>query len=226
MNPVAKNLKTIRMKAGQTQNDLARALHVTRQTVSSWETGRSEPDIETLAALAEYFQTDVTSLICGPKAPPYQTMQKKYKVWCIVLGMIALGGVAAHLWLRPQLIAHAERTFDSVPYMLCQTALVPLCVAAAGALLPCLLSLRTNTALKKPWRAVALLLGFAAIVPSLGCALQFAFWNRAPDASGAAALKLWFPFVLQGQNGPALWTYAMPFLCGICLFLGFNRAAD
>ena len=115
MNPVAENLKTLRVKAGYTQNDLARALHVTRQTVSSWETGRSEPDIETLTALAEYLQTDVTSLICGPKAPPYQPMQKKYRVWCIVLGVIALGGVAAHLWLRPQLIGYAERTYDIGP---------------------------------------------------------------------------------------------------------------
>ena len=79
MNSVAKNLKTIRLKAGYTQSDLAQALHVTRQTVSSWETGRNEPDIESLTALAEYLQTDVTTLIYGPKAPPYQTMQKKYR---------------------------------------------------------------------------------------------------------------------------------------------------
>ena len=104
MNSVAKNLKTIRLKAGYTQSDLAQALHVTRQTVSSWETGRSEPDIESLTAMAEYLQTDVTALIYGPKAPPYQIMQKKYRVWCIVLGVIALCGVAAHLWLRPRLI--------------------------------------------------------------------------------------------------------------------------
>ena len=226
MNSVAKNLKTIRLKAGYTQSDLAQALHVTRQTVSSWETGRSEPDIETLTAMAEYLQTDVTALIYGPKAPPYQIMQKKYRVWCIVLGVIALGGVAAHLWLRPWLIGSAERTYNGVPLALYQTALVPLCFAAAGALLPCFLSLWTNTALKKPWRTVALILGVAAIVPALSCALQFAAWNPAPDGSGTSALRLWFPFVLQGRNGPSFWTCAMPFLCGICLFLGCNREAD
>ena len=226
MNSVAKNLKTIRLKAGYTQSDLAQALHVTRQTVSSWETGRNEPDIESLTALAEYLQTDVTTLIYGPKAPPYQTMQKRYRVWCIILGVIALCGVAAHLWLRPRLIGYAERTFDVVPLALYQTAVVPLCFAAGGALLPCFLSLWTNTALKKPWRTVALLPGVAAIVPALGCALQFAAWNRAADASGASTLKLWFPFALQNQIGLEFWTYAMPFLCGICLFLGCNREAD
>ena len=223
MNPVAKNLKTVRMKAGYTQNDLAQALHVTRQTVSSWETGRSEPDIATLTALAEYLQTDVTSLIYGPKAPPYQIMQKKYRVWCVILGLVALSGFAAHLWLRPWLIAQRVRTYDVVPYALYQTALVPVCLAAAGAFFPCLLSLWTNTGLKKPWRAAALILGAAMLVPVLGCALQFAARTRTPDVS---TLKLWFPFVLQDPNGVELWTHAMPIISGICLFLGINRAAE
>ncbi len=226
MNPVAKNLKTIRLKAGYTQTDLAEALHVTRQTVSSWETGRSEPDIESLTALAEHLQTDVTSLIYGPKAPPYQTMQEKYRIWCIVLGMIALGGVATHLWLRPRLISYAERTFDSIPYVLYQTTLVPICLAAAGGFLPCLLSLWTNTGLKKHWRVIALILGITALVPVLSCALQFAAWTRTPDASGISMLKLWFPFVLRDQNGVALWTHIMPVISGICLFLGSNRAVE
>ena len=52
MNAVSKNLKEIRRAKGLTQDQLAEALHVTRQAVSSWETGRSEPDIETLLALA------------------------------------------------------------------------------------------------------------------------------------------------------------------------------
>ena len=75
MNAVAKNLKSIRTQKGYTQDDLAEALHVTRQTVSSWETGRSEPDIGMLTTLAEFLQTDVTSLIYGPAKTPYQTMQ-------------------------------------------------------------------------------------------------------------------------------------------------------
>ena len=91
MNAVAKNLKTIRTQKGYTQDDLAQALHVTRQTVSSWETGRSEPDIETLTTLAGFLQTDVTALIYGPEKLPYQTMQKKYKIWCLILSLFVLG---------------------------------------------------------------------------------------------------------------------------------------
>ena len=75
MNAVAKNLKTIRTQKGYTQNDVAQALHVTRQTVSSWETGRNEPDIGTLTTLADFLQTDVAVLIYGPEKLPYQAMQ-------------------------------------------------------------------------------------------------------------------------------------------------------
>ena len=41
MNAVAKNLKCLRKQAAMTQEDLAERLHVTRQAVSSWETGVS-----------------------------------------------------------------------------------------------------------------------------------------------------------------------------------------
>ena len=36
---------------GLTQDALAGMLHVTRQTVSSWEIGRTEPDLDTLPRL-------------------------------------------------------------------------------------------------------------------------------------------------------------------------------
>lgn len=52
MNAVAKNLKRLRKQTGLTQEELAEKLHVTRQAVSSWETAKTQPDIETLTALA------------------------------------------------------------------------------------------------------------------------------------------------------------------------------
>ena len=226
MNAVAKNLKTIRTQKGYTQDDLAQALHVTRQTVSSWETGRSEPDIGMLTALAEFLQTDLTALIYGPEKQPYQTMQKKHKVWCIVLGVIVLSGIAAHLWLRPWLISYKGRTFNSVPYYLYLTGLIPLFFAAAGALLPCILSLWTNTVIRKPWRYLLLALGVLALVPTLGTALQLAPFVIPQDYDGTVQYNLWFPFIQRSTDSFAIWTRAVPFLGGICLFLGLKREID
>ena len=129
MNAVAKNLKSIRTQKGYTQDDLAEALHVTRQTVSSWETGRSEPDIGMLTTLAEFLQTDVTTLIYGPAKTPYQTMQEKYKVWSLILGLFVLAGLVAYVWLQPLLLDYRRQTYDMRPGILYQTLLVPVCTA-------------------------------------------------------------------------------------------------
>lgn len=226
MNAVAKNLKTIRTQKGYTQDDLAQALHVTRQTVSSWETGRSEPDIKMLTALAETLQTDVTTLIYGPAKTPYQTMQEKYKVWSLILGLFVLAGLVAYVWLQPWLLDYRRQTYDMRPGILYQTLLVPVCTVATGALLPCILSLWINTAIRKPWRYLLLVFGVLALVPILGTALQFAIWEQPPGFTGVSQLTLWFPFALRNMISLGVWSRGMPFLGGICLFLGLNREID
>ena len=52
MQSIAYNIRTLRKTKGLTQEDLAAQLHVTRQTVSSWERGGSCPDFDTLKALS------------------------------------------------------------------------------------------------------------------------------------------------------------------------------
>ena len=63
MQAIGTNLRRLRVRAGLTQDALAGMLHVTRQTVSSWEIGRTEPDLDTLLALAEALHCDATELI-------------------------------------------------------------------------------------------------------------------------------------------------------------------
>jgi transcriptional regulator with XRE-family HTH domain len=64
---VSKNIKRLRSAKKLTQEQLAETLHVTRQTISSWENDRTQPDIGMLAALAEALDTDVEDLIYGKK---------------------------------------------------------------------------------------------------------------------------------------------------------------
>ncbi len=65
MNNVGKNIKRLRKEKNITQDQLAEQLHVTRQAVSNWEIGKTQPDIETLSAMAEYFEVTVEELIYG-----------------------------------------------------------------------------------------------------------------------------------------------------------------
>ena len=55
----------LRTKRGLSQEELAEKVFVTRQAVSNWETGKTQPDIETLTKIAEYFDVSVEYLIYG-----------------------------------------------------------------------------------------------------------------------------------------------------------------
>ena len=65
MNIVSNSIKKLREERGMTQDELAEKLNVTRQAVSNWETGRTQPDIETLTRLAEVFDVSVERIIYG-----------------------------------------------------------------------------------------------------------------------------------------------------------------
>ena len=88
MNRFSQNLRRVRCQAGLTQQQLADRLHVTRQSVSSWELGRTEPDFETAGRLAEIFGTSVSSLLGEDEKPPYPRFQKRF-----VLGFVVCAGL-------------------------------------------------------------------------------------------------------------------------------------
>ncbi len=47
-----------------TQVELARALSVTKQSVSNWENNNIQPSVEMVEALADYFGVSVDYLLC------------------------------------------------------------------------------------------------------------------------------------------------------------------
>ena len=70
MANIAKNIRLLRTAQNMTQDQLAESLHVTLQTVSNYETGKSQPDIDTIVRLAEALQADPNTLIYGIPTPP------------------------------------------------------------------------------------------------------------------------------------------------------------
>lgn len=62
MNIGEKILK-IRKDNKMSQDDLAEALNVTRQTVSNWENSKNYPDIETLALISKKFNISLDELL-------------------------------------------------------------------------------------------------------------------------------------------------------------------
>lgn len=60
---LSKNLKIFRKRKGLTQENVAEALNIVRQTVSKWEKGISVPDADMLIRLAEVLDVSVSELI-------------------------------------------------------------------------------------------------------------------------------------------------------------------
>lgn len=60
-----KRLKQYRLDAGLSQEDLARRIFVTRQTISNWERGKTYPDIQSLLLLSEQLDVTIDELVKG-----------------------------------------------------------------------------------------------------------------------------------------------------------------
>lgn len=90
-NLLSENIKYYREKAHLSQEDLAGKLHISRQAVSSWERGISEPDIQTLQALANLLGIDVLLLIGETTADNCVKIQTSLSHrYLIVLGMLLI----------------------------------------------------------------------------------------------------------------------------------------
>ena len=57
------NLKEIRIERQKKQIEVAEAMNVVPATYSSWETGKTEPDLNKLTQLADYFQVTTDYLL-------------------------------------------------------------------------------------------------------------------------------------------------------------------
>ena len=102
MNVVNTSIKDLRKKKNMTQDELAEKLNVTRQAVSNWENGKTQPDIETLTRLAEVFDVSVERLIYGKekkhwhfsvKVDPAKTAQD-----CVNMGAILAAVISYVKW--------------------------------------------------------------------------------------------------------------------------------
>jgi DNA-binding XRE family transcriptional regulator len=66
---LAQNLKYLRMKSKETQKDISEFLGVSEMTVSRYENGDSEPDIETVIKLSEHYNLSIDDLLLKELRP-------------------------------------------------------------------------------------------------------------------------------------------------------------
>ena len=77
---VSQTIAQLRKERGLTQEQLAKKLYVTRQAVSRWETGESEPGIDMRKLLAATLDVPVAQLLDLPDEPACQCCGTPFSV--------------------------------------------------------------------------------------------------------------------------------------------------
>ena len=130
MNEIGKNIRKLREEKKLTQEELAEKMHITRQSVSNYETSRSRPDVEMLKMLAEALDTDIETILYGkPKetAAFLDSPDVRANLFKIVLSFI----VTVILFLiRMRLLKKGilNDTYRPINLGICTAVLIPLSI--------------------------------------------------------------------------------------------------
>ena len=131
-------LRRLREREGLTQDEMAQRLHLTRQAVSRWETGDTQPGIETLKLISKEFSVSVNTLLGSPKTlvcqccgmpltedgqistEPDGAMNEDYCKWCYKDGAFAYTSMQQLIDFCVPMLAeqHPELTAEQVRSMM------------------------------------------------------------------------------------------------------------
>lgn len=129
MANVGKNIRNLRTQKKLTQDELAEKLFVSRQTVSNYENGKSNPDIDTLIKIAEIMEVDVNALIYG--LPADQTVQKERRRTLVFLVILVCVGILLYRF-QAFLRAFGQDTFIMQPLWVTHNVAFPCYYVLAG----------------------------------------------------------------------------------------------
>lgn len=96
---IEKHLRKLRLDRGMTQEQVAQRLGVTRQALSSYESGRTRPDIDTLMRLSEIYGTDLEGLVSGQDRLEQKRRRLKKAALLLLIALAVLTAASsAFLW--------------------------------------------------------------------------------------------------------------------------------
>ncbi len=122
MKSVNTNIKFLRRKKGMSQDELAEKTHVTRQTISNYETGKTNPDIEMLMLMAEIFEVDMNYLVTDSrKEVTNRTNWFRIIFWVLIWGAVSVLLIKTLDYARE----YANTRFYVSPYVVMKYLLRP-----------------------------------------------------------------------------------------------------
>lgn len=111
---IASKIRQYRIENGLSQDGLAEAIYVSRQTVSNWENGKTYPDVQSILMLSELFGVSTDELIKGDMDAIRQKMadDRAAMKWLsigmmvLILGAILCFVTLSALWRTPTSIGN------------------------------------------------------------------------------------------------------------------------
>ncbi len=166
MTSIGENIKNTRKKLGITQEELAEKLSVTRQAVSNWENGKTEPDIETLTKIAQIFNISIDGLVDGiPKGITELRGKKVYLKLGIIFTAFYVISTLILLIIKNPLYEYVGSTYDTLPYFLTGFIWKPFTVISGGIGISALVAYSTGFYIKSSiLRIVLLVLGVVCFI--------------------------------------------------------------
>ncbi len=213
-----KNIKKYREAASLTQQELAKRLLVTRQTISNWERGVSLPDIDSVKRLAQEFHVDAVDILYEKRpADDFLASRPKRIKSAVILGAIFLGSVLLAAILFPYFQSLLYQ-FISLPHALASVILLPILYASGAAFLLALIAIWFDFRISsKRGRFVMIL---SSILFFVLCISLMLFGISAQYMGISVDALTYYPDVLFD------WLFFHPvifILPGALLFFGFQR---
>ncbi|WP_203262154.1 helix-turn-helix domain-containing protein [Streptococcus uberis] len=106
---IENQIKELRKKDNLTQEDLALKLNISRQTISKWEQGMSEPDIQSIIKISQLFNVSTDFLLTGEnKNEDLTQISHEYKMnfwmflserwWLVIILLLIICGTLGQIF--------------------------------------------------------------------------------------------------------------------------------
>ena len=96
---ISQIIKENRKMKNLSQEELAKKMHISRQSISKWETGKSLPTTDQIILLSEIFDCSLDTLLKGDKKMEEKAKHEIYKVgWGFIIPFLFTLKFILHLF--------------------------------------------------------------------------------------------------------------------------------
>ena len=92
---LARQLRAKREERGLSQDEVSKAIFVSRQTISNWENDKTYPDVQSLLLLSQLFEVSIDALVRGDVVAMQRAIaEDSRKMRLLSIGMLVFSGLA------------------------------------------------------------------------------------------------------------------------------------